>query len=492
MVRHGGAANSQTPCNYHGVIFCTPLCVFVNGIICTMTKPNWKNQTIWTGDCLDIMRGMNTESVDLIYLDPPFNSKANYAAPIGSKAAGAAFKDTWGLNDINLAWHGLIKADYPALYDLLVAVRSVHGDSMMSYLIYMAVRIMEMRRLLTLSGCLYLHCDPTASHYLKLVMDSIFGAKRFRSEISWKRFNFHADAKRFGALTDTILLYARGDSHTFNTIRVPYSKEYIKSKFKKDPESQRLFALDNLNPPGGRGPVYEFCGVTKAWRFTEEKMLQLLQEGRIYTASRVPRLKRFLDEMPGQAVGNIWLDIPPVNSQAKERVGYPIQKPLALLRRIIEASSNENDMVLDPFCGCATACIAAETHQRQWAGIDISPKAADLVKSRMQDELGLFYNGIHRTDVPKRTDLGEVPKYNLVAEQEKPLWRTRWFLSRLQNTLYDATPYSGSHHPGIKRGDGSHQQFAVAMPRLQFEERHRYTGRTIGATAKQRIPQSVS
>ena len=347
-----------------------------------MTKPNWKNQTIWTGDCLDIMRGMNTESVDLIYLDPPFNSKANYAAPIGSKAAGAAFKDTWGLNDINLAWHVLIKADYPALYDLLVAVRSVHGDSMMSYLIYMAVRIMEMRRLLTLFGCLYLHCDPTASHYLKLVMDSIFGAKRFRSEISWKRFNFHADAKRFGALTDTILLYARGDSHTFNTIRVPYSKEYIKSKFKKDPESQRLFALDNLNPPGGRGPVYEFCGVTKAWRFTEEKMLQLLQQGRIYTASRVPRLKRFLDEMPGQAVGNIWLDIPPVNSQAKERVGYPTQKPLALLRRIIEASSNENDMVLDPFCGCATACIAAETHQRQWAGIDISPKAADLVKSR--------------------------------------------------------------------------------------------------------------
>ena len=277
----------------------TTLCIRKWYYLCTMTKPNWKNQTIWTGDCLDIMRGMNTESVDLIYLDPPFNSKANYAAPIGSKAAGAAFKDTWGLNDINLAWHGLIKADYPALYDLLVAVRSVHGDSMMSYLIYMAVRIMEMRRLLTLSGCLYLHCDPTASHYLKLVMDSIFGAKRFRSEISWKRFNFHADAKRFGALTDTILLYARGDSHTFNTIRVPYSKEYIKSKFKKDPESQRLFALDNLNPPGGRGPVYEFYGVTKAWRFTEEKMLQLLQEGRIYTASRVPRLKRFLDEMPG-------------------------------------------------------------------------------------------------------------------------------------------------------------------------------------------------
>lgn len=144
---------------------------------------NWSNQTIWTGDNLDIMRGMNSATVDLIYLDPPFNSKANYAAPIGSRAAGAAFKDTWGLDDVNLAWHGLIKDEYPGLYSLLNAVREVHGDSMMSYLIYMAIRIMEMKRLLKETGSIYLHCDPTASHYLKLLMDSIFSSKNLINEV---------------------------------------------------------------------------------------------------------------------------------------------------------------------------------------------------------------------------------------------------------------------------------------------------------------------
>ena len=151
--------------------------------------PNWANQTIWTGDNLPIMRGMNGASVDLIYLDPPFNSKHNYAAPIGSKAAGAAFKDTWGLDDVNLAWHGEIKHEHPGLYDLLNATRQIHGDSMMSYLIYMAIRLMEMRRVLKPTGSIYLHCDPTAGHYLKLLMDSVFGRQNFRNEIVWRYKN---------------------------------------------------------------------------------------------------------------------------------------------------------------------------------------------------------------------------------------------------------------------------------------------------------------
>ena len=371
---------------------------------------NFANQTVWTGDNLDILRGMNATCVDLIYLDPPFNSNKTYAAPIGSEAAGAAFKDTWTLSDVDEAWHGEIADRQPALYAIIDAAKQSHGKGMKSYLIMMAVRLLEMRRVLKETGSIYLHCDPTASHYLKLLMDAIYGTGNFRSEIVWKRFNVHADAKRFGAVGDRIMFYSRGDTYTFNRVRTPYSTTYIKEKFKED-EKGRLFSLYDLNPPGGRGPVYEFHGVTKAWRFEEGRMKKLDSEGRIYTDSKVPRLKRFLDEMPGQAVADIWTDVPPVNSQAKEREGYPTQKPLALLERIIKASSNEGDVVLDPFCGCATACIAAEKLNRQWVGIDISPKAADLVKMRLHREIGLFWQGTHRTDIPIRTDLAKLPNY---------------------------------------------------------------------------------
>ena len=369
--------------------------------------PNFADKTIWTGDNLDILRGMNSETVDLIYLYPPFNSNRNYAAPVGSKAAGAAFKDTWELSDLDVAWMGLIADEQPAIANLLHTASLTHGKGMQSYLTMMAVRLLEMRRVLKETGSIYLHCDPTASHYLKLLMDAIYGAGNFRSEIVWKRFNFHADAKRFGAVGDRIMFYSRGDTYTFNRVRTPYSTTYIKEKFKED-EKGRLFSLDNLNPPGGRGPVYEFHGVTKAWRFEEGRMKKLDSEGRIYTDSKVPRLKRFLDEMPGQAVADIWTDVPPVNSQAKERVGYPTQKPLALLERIIKASSNEGDVVLDPFCGCATACVAADRLNRKWVGIDISGKAVELVNIRLKQTMGsLFHHGYAtaRTDIPRRTDI---------------------------------------------------------------------------------------
>ena len=376
-----------------------------------MATPNFADKTIWTGDNLDILRGMNSECVDLIYLDPPFNSNQNYAAPVGSKAAGAAFKDTWHLSDLDVAWMGLIADEQPGVANLLHTAKLTHGKGMQSYLTMMAVRLLEMHRVLKVTGSIYLHCDPTASHYLKLLMDAIYGARNFRSEIVWKRFNFHADAKRFGAVGDRIMFYSRGDTYTFNRVRTPYSTTYIKEKFKED-EKGRLFSLDNLNPPGGRGPVYEFHGVTKAWRFEEGRMKKLDSEGRIYTDSKVPRLKRFLDEMPGQAVADIWTDVPPVNSQAKERVGYPTQKPLALLDRIIKASTNEGDVVLDPFCGCATACVAADRLGRKWVGVDISPKAVELVNERLMapTPLGIgpmFHNRYVtvRTDIPKRTDI---------------------------------------------------------------------------------------
>ena len=395
-----------------------------------MTQPNFADKTIWTADNLDILRGMNSECVDLIYLDPPFNSNQNYAAPVGSKAAGAAFKDTWTLSDLDVAWMGLIADEQPAVYSVLQASGLAHGKGMQSYLSMMAIRLLEMRRVLTDTGSIYLHCDDTAGQYLKLLMDAVLGSGQFRNSIVWKRFNFHSDAKRFGRVSDALLFYSKTGAYTFNKPRVPFSKAYLDSKFTHEDADGRRFRLDNLNPPGGRGPVYEYHGVTKAWRLTQDKMLALEAEGRIYLESTIPQLKRYLDELGGQAVHDIWDDIPSINPMAKERVGYPTQKPLALLERIIQASSNPGDVVLDPFCGCATACVAADRLGRRWVGVDLSPKAIELVTQRLQQPppLGigpLFHHGYvtARADIPQRTDI-EAPipyrqnKHVLFGQQE--------------------------------------------------------------------------
>jgi site-specific DNA-methyltransferase (adenine-specific) len=220
------------------------------------------------------------------------------------------------------------------------------------------------------------------------VLDGIFGAENFRNEIIWKRFNFHADAKRFGRVADRLLFYSKTNDYKFLRQMAPYKKAYIDAKFTHKDENGRRFRLDNLNPPAERGPIYEFHGVTRAWRFTEKKMLELEKEGRIYTKSKVPQLKRYLDVLEargGGAVHEIWDDIPAVNSQAKERLGYPTQKPIQLLERIIRASSDEGDWILDPFCGCGTTIIAAEKLHRCWVGIDITFLAVNLVKGRLKD-----------------------------------------------------------------------------------------------------------
>ena len=196
-----------------------------------MSKPNWKNRTMWTGDNLDIMRGMNSESVDLIYLDPPFNSNQNYAAPIGSEAAGAAFKDTWTLDDIDMAWHGEIAEQHPALYAIIDAARESHGKGMQSYLIMMGVRLLEMRRLLKPKGSIYLHCDPTASHYLKLLMDSVFGENIYRNEIVWQRYGSHNDAKKYSRVSDRLLFYAPQGA-TWNPQRTPLDEKYVANTYR--------------------------------------------------------------------------------------------------------------------------------------------------------------------------------------------------------------------------------------------------------------------
>ena len=237
-----------------------------------MTTPNFDNQTIWTGDNLDVLRGINSGCVDLIYLDPPFNSNADYAAPIGSQAAGAEFRDTWGLDDIDVLWHALIRDRYPALYSMLEAVKLVHSDSMMSYLIYMTPRLMELRRVLKPAGSIYLHCDPTASHYLKLVMDAVFGRQNFRNEIIWGYSSASNVKKHFPKKHDTILFYARSPETEFNrdAVRIPYSLNSKKAEGSKTiPTSTMPYSKVKLNK-GGKVPESWWTDITSIFRYKKE------------------------------------------------------------------------------------------------------------------------------------------------------------------------------------------------------------------------------
>ena len=385
-----------------------------------MAVPNFADKTIWTGDNLDLLRGLNSQSVDLIYLDPPFNSNRNYSAPVGSKAAGAAFKDTWSLSDLDVAWMGLIADEQPAIYKIIEAAGLSHSQSMQSYLCMMAIRLLEMRRVLKVTGSIYLHCDPTASHYLKALMDAVFGHGNFRSEITWRRTSAKGLAfKGYPKNADFLLYYSVADDFVWERPFRPHDPAYV-SKFYRhvEPETGRRYRLDNLANPNSDRPnlTYEFLGVVRVWRWTRERMQAAYEKGLVVQRrpGAVPALKRYLDEMRGTPVDTIWDDIKPIQSQAKERLGYPTQKPLALLERIIKASSNPGDMVLDPFCGCATACVAAEKLGRQWVGIDLSPKAVELVNIRLKEFMGdLFHSQLvtARTDIPRRTDIEKPINY---------------------------------------------------------------------------------
>ena len=363
---------------------------------------------------------MNSESVDLIYLDPPFNSKADYSAPIGSTAAGVAFKDTWTLSDVDAEWVNLMEAKHPALYRVLLAAMT---PSDKSYLAYMAVRLLEMQRLLSPTGSIYLHCDPTMSHYLKLLMDAIFGKQSFRNEITWKRRHGFSSAvhksNKFGICTDILLFYA---SSTATGFTPQYSKDhlahqaYIDKSFRLVDESGRRYQATSLTNPSYRpNLIYEYKGYSppeNGWMITREKMERWDREGRIhFPKNKTGRLRRksFVDELRGMPVQNLWDDIKQIGAHSDERTGYPTQKPLALLQRVIKASSDDGDTVLDPFCGCATTCVAAEDLGRDWTGIDISPKAAELVVSRIEDRQGLWREIVHRNDIPHRTDIGPLP-----------------------------------------------------------------------------------
>ena len=362
---------------------------------------------------------MNSASIDLIYLDPPFHSNANYAAPIGGEAADAAFKDTWGLNDINLAWHGEIKHEQEGLYALLQATRQVHGDSMMSFLIYMAIRIMEMRRLLKSTGSVYLHCDPNTGHYLKLLMDSVFGKANFRNEIVWQKNAKNNAAKKFGSVHDTIFAYAASATSGFNPQRAPYSKEYINKTFRHN-EDGEPYTLDGLRD-NTAGMAYEYKGRVGKWWVSLDGMKKLDAQGLLVFPENGKTIyrKRHLRDAKGRLVSDIWTDCF-LGPNAKERLGYTTQKPLALLKRIIEASSNEGDIVLDPFCDCGTTIDAARRLKRSWVGIDISPFAIDLVRRVRLKDASISVKGVP-TDIATAREMAA----------QRPFEFERWALSRI-------------------------------------------------------------
>jgi DNA modification methylase len=361
---------------------------------------------LFYGDNLEVLREhVASASVDLIYLDPPFNSNRSYNVIFGrdstdgdASAQIQAFDDTWHwtpVTDGQYQRYLLTEELPPRVGEALTAFRTHLGENdALAYLVNMAPRLVELHRALKPTGSLYLHCDPTMSHYLKVMLDAIFGAEHFINEVIWKRSTAHSDTKQgaqhMGRLHDTILFYSKSDKFVFNTEMVPYDPAYIASKYRYTEEGAgRLYRLDNLTGPGGAAkgnPQYEVMGVTRYWRYSKNRMDELIKEGRIVQTrpGTVPQYKRYFDEMPGVPLQDIWTDIDPLNSQAIERLGYPTQKPLTLLERIIKMSSDENSVVLDPFCGCGTTIDAAQHLGRQWIGIDITFIAIDLIEKRLQ------------------------------------------------------------------------------------------------------------
>lgn len=399
--------------------------------------PVSKNK-LYYGDNLDVLRKhVADESVDLVYLDPPFNSNRSYNVifgkhdTMGNGAAAQiqAFDDTWRWTPLTeQQYEEAIDGGVPGkVADALVAMRGLLTENdAMAYIVNMAPRLVQLRRVLKPTGSLFLHCDPTASHYLKIMLDAIFGPERFRNELIWKRSTAHSDARQgsrqAGRIHDVIFFYTRGNEWTWNILYHDYDLEYVESKYRYRDDQGRRYRKGDLTAakPGGdtayewrvkrltgskewhadlthewREPRvgWEYRGISpyknRYWAYSRENMTEYAREDRIvYTSTGMPEYKRFLDEMPGVPLQDVWTDIDPINAKAAERLGYPTQKPLALLERIIRIASNEGDVVLDPFCGCGTTVDAAERLNRRWIGIDITYIAIDLIEKRLRHTYG--------------------------------------------------------------------------------------------------------
>ena len=401
------------------------------GQVVSPKGPDWSKNLLFFGDNYEVMRKfLPPESVDLVYLDPPFNSNRNYNVLFQHKSSEepnaqiTAFGDMWTWSVDDEVMLRRLQAEAPTqVADAITAMYQLIGASdMLSYLVMMTARLVELRRVLKPNGSLYLHCDPAASHYLKVILDAIFGPTNFVTEISWKRANAHNDSKRWGSVRDVIFYYAKGKQRIWNTLYGPYDPEYVASEYNKDDGDGRgPWRRGDLTAakPGGdvsydwrvkQSPkgvwsadltdeyLTQTSGWTyraarpytgRFWAYSKANMIEFEQSGKIrYTREGNPEYKRHLADMPGAPISNNWTDIPAINSGAAERLGYPTQKPVALMERIISASSNPGDVVLDPFCGCGTTVDAAQRLGRRWIGIDVSYLAVDLIKTRMIGSYG--------------------------------------------------------------------------------------------------------
>ncbi len=423
---------------------------------------------LYYGDNLEVLRTFDNECVDLIYLDPPFNSNANYNVLFKSKTGeGAdaqitAFEDTWHWNDkAEDAFDQVMRSGLSGASELLRAMRGFLGENdMMAYLAMMAIRLIELHRVLKPTGSLYLHCDPTASHYLKLLLDGVFGAENFRSEIIWKRTSAHSSAKRYGPIHDTILFFSKSANHVWNEQLTAYDATYIDAFFTHEDEDGRRWRRTDLTGPGKRKgdsglPWRDYNPTEKGrhWqppsyfydryeRLTGKGLadLPLIDRldamdalGMIHWPSKgggMPQGKRYLEDAPGIPAQDIWTDLKPIHNISDERLGYPTQKPLALLERIIAASSNEGDVVLDPFCGCGTAVHAAQKLGRRWIGIDVTHLAIHLIEKRLNDAFPGIQYEVHGTprDLASAQDLAARDKHQFEL----------WALAQV-----DAVPWKG-------------------------------------------------
>ncbi len=413
--------------------------------------------TLFYGDNLIILREhIPSESVDLIYLDPPFNSSRNYNVLFRdehgteSEAQITAFEDSWHWNQAaENTYRDLVTDALPHVGKMIEALRdSIGTNQMMAYLVMMAARLVELHRVLKSTGSLYLHCDPTASHYLKMVLDTIFRPQNFRNEIIWKRTSARSDSHRWNHIHDTILFYSKSDRYTWNPQYTPYDQEYVDNFYRYvEVGTGRRYASDNLTADGTRegssGDTWHGINVRAKglhWKYTIEGLENLDREGRIIWPNKkdgVPRYKRYLDEMPGVAIQSIVTDIPPLSAQSAEKLGYPTQKPLALLERIVGASSNPGDIVCDPFCGCGTAIAAAQKLGRKWIGIDITHLSIALQKYRLE----AMFPGIQFQVKGEPTDLGAAKQ---LAQDDRYQFQW-WSLS-----LIRAKPLGGQE--GSKEG----------------------------------------
>lgn len=402
---------------------------------------------LFFGDNLAVLReSIPDASVDLVYLDPPFNSKRDYnllfKSPEGgeSHAQITAFEDSWHWGEQAEREYGeILQSGHTRMADLISAFRSFPGENdLMAYLVMMANRLLELHRVLKPTGSLYLHCDPAASHYLKLVLDAVFGVENFRNEVVWKRTGAHGGAKRWGPVHDIIHFYSKSGAFCWNQ-QFQDQTDYISERFTYSELDGRMFYPITLHASGVRhgesGKLWKGIDITAKgghWKYTVSRLDELDAEGRIYfpKSGGMPRLKIYADDAKGSPVQDIWSDVFPINSQAQERLGYPTQKPLALLERILNASSNPGDVVLDPFCGCGTAVHAAQKLGRQWIGIDITHLAISLIEKRLKDAFPGIAFEVHGTpkDLAGARDLAERDKYQF-----------QWWAC----SLVDAQPYQG-------------------------------------------------